>query len=279
MSIPVSVIILAFNEEKNIEGCLKSMGKVFDEVFVVDSGSTDRTISIAEQFTDKIYSHPFNGYSCQRNWAQSDLPVRNEWVFHIDADERITAGLAEELKAVFAGPLDNIDGFMISRKTVFMGRWIRHGGHYPVYHTRIFKKQNGVCEDRMYHQHFIVKGRVLKLKSDIIDVLVPDISTMIDRLNRWTDMEAQEALSKRRPGRLNGDFFKGPISRRRWFRENLYGSMPLFLRAFLYFFYRYIIRLGFLDGIEGLVFHSIQCLWQYFVIDVKIWQAQRKQGR
>jgi glycosyltransferase involved in cell wall biosynthesis len=270
MSLPISVIILTCDEEDNIRDCLESVARRFSEIFVVDSGSSDNTLSIAREYTDKIYTNRFIDYSSQRNWAQNNLSVQNEWVFHLDADERVSGELSLELKRIFKEPLDEIAGFLIPRKTIFRGRWIRHGGHYPVYHARVFRRAFGECEKRRYDQHFIVSGKTLTLRQDLENIINPCFRLMIKKLDRYSLLEAEELTCKKHYTRVNPYSSNSPIGRRRWLRVNLYERSPLFLRSFVYFFYRYFIRLGFLDGYEGLVFHFWQGLWYRLLVDYKV---------
>ncbi|MHC2995253.1 MAG: glycosyltransferase family 2 protein [Candidatus Atribacteria bacterium] len=276
--VPISVIILTYNEEKNIEKCLKSIYEWVSEILIVDSYSTDKTLELAKKYTDKIYQHTFEDYGKQRNWAQESLPIKHEWILHIDADERVTSELAEEIKNVLKDVPNNVNGFLIKKRTFFMGRWIKHGGHYPVYHLRLFRKKKGRCEDRKYDQHFICEGKILKLKNDIFEENNINISEWINRHNRWSSAEVEELLyiSIEKTNKIKTKYFGTPIERRRWMRDEVYSCFPLFIRAFLYFFYRYIIKLGFLDGKEGLVFHFLQGLWYRFLIDTKIYEYKKR---
>ncbi|MFH1645290.1 MAG: glycosyltransferase family 2 protein, partial [Candidatus Omnitrophota bacterium] len=255
------------------------LGISFEDIFVVDSYSDDETLDIARGFTDKVIEHKFDNYSNQRNWAQNNLPIKSEWVFHLDADERVTPKLAEELKRIFSNPDIKEDGFMVSRRTIFMDKWIRYGGHYPAYHLRLFKKNKGRCEERDYHQHFIVDGKVSILKNDILDIISSDLTSMIERHNKWISVEARIFVQNKAEGEVKGKLFGTPIERRRWQRACFYANMPLFVRPFLYFFYRYIIRLGFLDGARGLIFHFLQGLWGFFLLDAKIYEYRMKKGK
>ena len=129
MKLPISLIILTYNEEKNIGECLESVKDLFEEIFIVDSYSTDKTLEIAGKYTNKIYKNPFKNYSAQRNWAFEKLPLKKDWIFNMDADHRMTPELGKELVSIFSAPVsENISGYMASRKTIFMGKWIRHGG-------------------------------------------------------------------------------------------------------------------------------------------------------
>jgi glycosyltransferase involved in cell wall biosynthesis len=277
--LPISTIVLTYNEENTIGKCLKSVHGWVDEILVVDSYSTDSTLEIARNYTDKIYQHPFGNYARQRNWAQENLPIRNEWTFHLDADEVATAELIGELKDIFTKPINGVDGFLVSRGTVFMGRRIKHGGLEPVYHLRVFRRSSGRCEERLYDQHFYVTGKVTRLRGEIINTVTSDLDTWIARHNRWAHLETQEVTGgegsagchRAIKGRRKGN----PIERKRWLREQYY-RLPLFIRPSLYFLYRYFFRLGFLDGKEGLVYHVLQAFWYRFLVDAKIYEYRRK---
>jgi len=271
MKLGISVIILTLNEEKNIKDCLDSVAGWVDEIFIVDSGSTDKTIEIALRYTDKIYTQDFENFYKQRNWAQGNLPIKNEWVMHLDADERVSGDLKKELFDIFLeGP--DADGFMIKRKSIFRGRWIRHGGHYPSYHLRLFKKDKGRSEERLYDQHYMVDGRTKMLKADIVNIINDDVKALASGYKAL--LEAKEVLSNN--DRVMKIKFAGdPIEHINWLRYKIYYKAPLFIRPILYFLYRYILRLGFLDGAEGAVFHFYQGFWFRFLVDMKISELKR----
>ncbi|MGZ4817450.1 MAG: glycosyltransferase family 2 protein [Terriglobales bacterium] len=273
----VSVVILACDEERNLPDCLASLQGLACQLFVVDSGSTDRTREIAAAAGAVVVEHPFENYSAQRNWAQHNLPLQADWVLHLDSDERLTPELVAEINSTLRTPPAGVDGFLFRKRTVFMGRWIRHGGHYPAYHLRLFRKDRGSCEQRLYDQHFVVPGKTVALRHDYIDVLTSDLDQWTLRHLRWAELEAREAFGgERDANRVSGDAFGNPIQRRRWLRESFYGRWPLFVRPFLYWIYRYIFRLGFLDGRQGLVFHFLQGCWFRLMIDVKIYELRKR---
>jgi glycosyltransferase involved in cell wall biosynthesis len=279
--IPVSVIILTYNEEQNIEACLQSLGKLFNEVFVVDSGSTDRTLSILESYDVKVIHHPFTNYSLQRNWAFKNLPLTHDWILNLDADHRLTDEFKLEVAAIFSRAIaPDINGFLASRKTIFMNKWIKYGGHYPTYHAVLFRKNKGICEEKLYDQHFKVEGKTQKLKGDIIDLITESLSTFTLRHDKWSSLEALEQVQPQQKGDVIRGVFNGdnPIAKRRYFK-NLYERFPLFIRPFIYFFVRYFFRLGFLDGKEGLIFHFLQCFWFRFLIDAKIYELKNKHAQ
>ena len=153
----VSVLVLTRNEEANIAECLESL-RWAAEVLVVDSMSTDRTVEIAEALGAKVCPHAFAGYADQRNWALQNLPFAHDWVLMIDADERIPGALADEIREVLSRSSDAYSGFYISRRLFFMGRWLRHGGLYPTWLLRLFKRRVARVEERPVNEHVIVNG-------------------------------------------------------------------------------------------------------------------------
>ncbi|MBI2996198.1 MAG: glycosyltransferase family 2 protein [Candidatus Melainabacteria bacterium] len=280
MKLPISVIVLTFNEEKNIEACLKSVKDFVEEIFVVDSFSTDKTLGIVKKYTNNIFQHEFKNYGKQRNWALKNLPIKTRWVLNLDADHRCTNELKKEVAKLFASnEVNNWDGFLISRKTIFMGKWIKHGGHYPVYQPILFKLSHGSCEEHRYNQHLYVKGKVKKIKGDIEDIVSDDLASFTFRHNRWsTDDAIDQLLGEDQVNSKTGvkqNLFGNPMERRRFFRS-IYMHMPLLVKPFIYFFYRYFIKLGFLDGKEGIIFHTLQGFWYQFLVDAKIYEQKIK---
>jgi len=276
-ALPISVVILTFNAESTIGATLASATRISDDVHVVDSFSTDRTLEIARASGAKIVQHPFANYGAQRNWAIDTLPLAHRWQIHLDADERITPELDAELRALFAaGPPDDVDGYYIPRLVHFQGRALRHGGMYPIYHMRLFRSGKGRCEDRKYDQHFFVTGRSAKLDNPMIDDIRMSLGEWTTRHNRWADAEVEEILN---PGAgVIGAGGDTPVARKRA-QRGWYNRAPLFLRALLLFLYRYVLRLGFLDGKEGLIFYVLQTFWFRFLIDAKLWERRRAEGR
>lgn len=277
---PVAAVVLTYNEERNLPDCLASLAGWVDELFVVDSGSTDGTVDIARDALAVVAQHPFEHYGAQRNWAIDNLPITAPWTLHVDADERITPELRESIEAALRVKSGDVAGYLVSRRTIFMGRWIRHGGHYPAWHLRLVRTGAGRCEDRLYDQHFYVAGAVQKLQGDLIDTLTPDVATFTARHLRWAALEAAEHDAPpdsvgRIRGRLGSD---NAIERRRWLRD-WYARLPLFVRPALYFIYRYFVRLGFLDGRAGLVFHVLQGFWFRFLVDAMILEYRTRRSK
>lgn len=271
----LSVIILTKNEEANLLNCLNSLQKLNAEIFVVDSGSTDQTVKIAQKARCQVFEHPFENQAKQLNWAIQNLPIATPWLMRLDADERLTPELAEELKLGLPQTSDDITGYQVKRRVFFMNRWIRHGGYYPTWLLRIWRTGLGTCEQRWMDEHIVLfQGKIANLQHDIIDDNKKDLSFWIDKHNRYADREVKDLLNmvveQDDPLLKKGQLSQA--SQRRWIKKNFYGRSPLFLRAFLYFLMRYTIGLGFLDGKEGLIFHFLQGFWYRFLVDAKIYE-------
>jgi glycosyltransferase involved in cell wall biosynthesis len=281
----LSVVILTLDEERNLPACLQSLDGLDAEVFVVDSGSTDETVRVAKEAGGHVCHHEFENYAAQRNWTFENLPIGTPWTLCLDADERLTPELRQEITECISIPAGGPDGYMMKRRTYFLGKWVRHGGQYPAYHLRLFKTGKGRCENRLYDQHFLVEGRVASLKHDYIDIITADLSSWIDRHNRWASLEASEILSqKSRQQRVQEnivvpDLFGTPIQRKRFLRSIVYQNFPLFLRPFLFWIYGYVFRVGFLDGMPGLIFHTLQRFWFRFLVDAKIYEQRTNSRR
>lgn len=279
--LPISVIVLTFNEEANIAPCLDTIVDWAGEVFIVDSGSTDRTLNIISRYGTQVVYHPFENYSRQRNWAQASLPLTHPWVFHIDADERVSPQLIGELNQLFATESRGYTtaGFLVRRLIHFLGRPITHGGIYPTYHCRIFKKELGHCEDREYDQHFIVEGETKTIEANLVEMTSSSLFSWTARHNKWAQMEASQ-LAKADHGEqtnmVKAKFSGSPIERRRWLRSRFYAGVPLFARAIIYFLTRYFLRGGFLDGTPGLIYHFLQGFWFRFYVDACYYELLQK---
>lgn len=276
----LTVILLTFNEESNIGDCLDSLTGIQANIFVVDSYSKDQTLAILEARGVAYVQHPFENYSKQRNWAQANMPLTTEWVLHLDAGERCTPELVDWINAKF-DPNGNVDGYMFSRRTFFMNRWIRYGGHYPNFHLRLYRVEKGRCEDKAYDQHFIVEGHKEQLPAgiDMIDIVTDSVYNFTIAHARWAVKESQEQLSAmQQVGEVNANYRGNAIERQRWLKSNLFERFPLFWRSLFYFLYRYFLRFGFLDGKQGLVFHFLQGFWFRFLIDSMILEGKQSKN-
>jgi glycosyltransferase involved in cell wall biosynthesis len=273
----ISVVVLTYNSEATIAATLASARRVSDDVHVVDSHSTDRTLDLAREAGANVVQHPFENYGAQRNWAIDSLNFKHGWQLHLDADERLSDELIAELERLFAaGPPTEVAGYYIPRLVQFHGRPLRHGGMYPIYHLRLFRHGRGHCESRKYDQHFFVEGSSAKLTQPMIDDIRLSLTEWTTRHNRWADAEVDEILNPGGAGVI-APGSDNPVAEKRA-QRGFYYRQPLFLRAFLLFLYRYIWKRGFLDGKEGLIFYVLQTLWFRFLVDAKLYERRKAQG-
>lgn len=269
----LSVIILTYNSERTIQATLESAFKVSDDVHIVDSFSTDRTLEIVTEYQINLIQHEFENYGVQRNWAIVNLPIKYDWELHLDADERLSDELVAEINSLKDNFPAKIDGYFIPRLMHFMRRPIKYGGMFPIWHMRLFKHGRGSCEERQYDQHFQVTGASGRLKGVMIDDIRMSLSDWSARHLRWADAEVKELCRGEQAGRILGNLWGTPVQKKRCLRD-LYNRAPLFLRALMLFFYRYFFRLGFLCGKEGLIFFVLQTFWFRFLIDAKLFEAE-----
>ncbi|HWQ14969.1 MAG TPA: glycosyltransferase family 2 protein [Roseiflexaceae bacterium] len=283
-SSPLAVIILTYNEEANLPACLESLRGLDCHVVVVDSGSTDRTVEIARAAGAEVVHHPFETHATQWAWALSHLPWRAEWVLGLDADQRLSPELRQELARLFSSErqrLRQADGFYLTRRQVFCGRWIRHGGYYPKRLLKLFRPERVRLDERdLVDHHFVVDGPVGRLRGDLIEEnrKEDDLVFWLQKHAHYAALHAREELARRDSRAawpLQPSLFGSPDQRTMWLKQRWYG-LPLYLRPFLYFLYRYILRLGFLDGTEGLIFHFLQGCWYRFLVDVYLDQLRRQ---
>lgn len=269
---PVSVIIPVKNEEKNLAACLDHL-KWADEVFVVDSHSTDRTQAIAAEYGAKVVQFDWDGqFPKKKNWALRNLPFRNDWVLIVDADEHIPGDLAAEIAQVVANPGDHV-GYYLNRKFIFMGKWLKHCGYYPSWNLRLIKKGHGEYEkisqtgdtksgDNEVHEHVLCDGPTGWLKHDMIHYAFPTIDIFIEKHNRYSNWEALVQYERLNEGLPANPF--GNVLERRRFLKKLVANVPF--RPFLRFFYAYVLRLGFLDGRHGWVFCRLLATYEFLSV-------------
>jgi glycosyltransferase involved in cell wall biosynthesis len=272
-----AVILLSYNSEATLGATLSRAVLISDEIFVVDSDSTDSTVELARSFGASVVIHPFEHYGAQRNWAIENLPITRQWQMHLDADEWIDDQLVAAIAALPDEPSDS--GYFVPRYIRFLGRVIRNGGMSPTWHLRLFRTGVGRCENRKYDQHFILKsGTCGKLTGVLVDDIRMSLSEWTARHNRWADGEVAEFDTRETADRLVPDARGNPAQRKRFLRQKYY-QLPLFVRPFCLFAYRYFFRLGFLDGIEGLIFWVLQTFWFRFLVDAKMWEKRHSKQR
>jgi glycosyltransferase involved in cell wall biosynthesis len=274
-----AVILLSFNSEDTLGATLAQARKVASAIFVIDSYSSDGTVALAESYGATVVQHPFENYGAQRNWGIDNLAITAPWQLHLDADEVMDDVL---VAAILALPdLPEHAGYFVPRYVKFLGRVMRHGGMSPTWHLRLFRTGVGRCEDRKYDQHYLLigPGTTGQLPGVMIDDIAMSISEWTARHNRWADGEVAELFTEAaggaETGRLVADAKGNPAQRKRALRQK-YNQLPLFVRPFALFGYRYFVKLGFLDGTEGFIFWVLQTFWFRFLIDAKIWERRNR---
>ena len=284
----LTVLILTYNEEIHIARAIGTALEVADKVIVVDSFSTDKTVEIASGMGAKVLQNPFVSQAAQFKWAIDNTDISSSWIMRMDADEYITPALISELNAKLPVLDGGISGIVLKRQVHFMGQWIRHGGYYPIRLLRVWRNGHAEIEQRLMDEHMVLKeGKTVNFDHDIIDENLNTLTWWISKHNTYASREAVVLLNQKHrflPGELHQTekrIVKQAVVKR-WIKNNLYVKLPLFLRVFLYFNYRYWIKLGFLDGRRGLIWHFLQGLWYRFLVDAKIFQVQwlaRKNGK
>jgi glycosyltransferase involved in cell wall biosynthesis len=272
----LAVVVLTWNEEQNLPRCLESLALLECPIFVVDSGSTDSTLDIAGRYQARCFHHAFQTHNEQWSWALANLPLESEWVLCLDSDQSLTSELARELQSTFNCAIAaEIDGFYVTRRQIFRGRWIRYGGYYPKRLLKIFRREK-VLFDRsdLVDHHFYVPGRTRILRHDIVEDnrKEDDIIFWIQKHTRYAALLATEEYQRREgapAGPVRPSLFGNPDQRvlvlKAWWRR-----LPLFVRPTLYFVYRYFGRGGWMDGKQGFLFHFLHAFWFRVVIDAKL---------
>nr|MBC8421694.1 glycosyltransferase family 2 protein [bacterium] len=252
----IEIIIPVKNEATNLPHALASVMEWADKVWVVDSESTDETCAIAKEAGAEVVVQPWLGYAKQKNWAIDNLEISSDWVFILDADEAILPELRDELLEIASQPIDKVEqsAFNINRYFMFLGKRIRHCGYYPSWNVRFFKRGNARYEEREVHEHMVVEGEIGKLKGHMEHWDRRGMEEYMAKHNKYSTLEAKEILrqSLTEGSTIDAKFFGNAQQRRRWIKRHIYPKLPA--RWLFRFFWMYILKLGFLDGITGFRF-------------------------
>jgi glycosyltransferase involved in cell wall biosynthesis len=274
----ITVLILTLNEERHIIRCLESVRGLARRVVVVDSGSTDQTQSIAKNMGAEVYVHGFVNYATQMNWGIDNSDIKTAWIMRLDADEVVTPKLRAYLQKHLSALSEEVAGITINRQVHFMGKWIKHGGMYPIRMLRIWRLGQGRCESRWMDEHITVRGAITHINADIADINLNRITWWTSKHNAYASREAIDILLSNSQARSH-DESRYTISLnarlKRFIKYHIYARMPIGLRAAAYFFYRYFLLLGFLDGWPGFALHFLQGFWYRFLVDVKVYELRQ----
>lgn len=245
----LSVVVITFNEEDRLRECLESITWA-DEIVVVDSESHDKTAQIAREFTERVVVRPWPGFAPQKNFAVEQ--ATGDWILSLDADEEVSPELRDEIREVVGRP-DAADGYAVRRRNVFLGQWIRHGGLYPDWQMRLFRRGRGRFGARDVHESVDVDGTLGRLTGALVHRSYRDIADFFDRANRYSTLAAAEIVRAGRRAR----------------------ARELVLRPLGRFFSMYIVQRGFLDGRKGLL---LAALYAYYVFmrTAKVWEVTRR---
>jgi glycosyltransferase involved in cell wall biosynthesis len=276
-AVPLTALVVTRDEELNLERCLRSVHGLAGQIFVVDSESGDRTREIARRFADEVHELPYDHTRIIPwifQWGLDHLPIRNEWVILLEADQALTPELQAELRALFARPHIPESGFYIRRRQLFRGRRIRFGGYGGKHLLKLFRRGRGRLDPVEQDTRVYVEGEVGRLRAPLEEWNRKEDAILfyLQKHLRYAEAFAQEELLRRRgkaPWQTPPRFFGTRDERVLWLKERYY-RLPLYVRPFLYFVYRYFFRLGILDGKQGFVFHFLQAFWFRLVVDIRL---------
>lgn len=288
--VDLTVVILTKNEEKNLRKCVESFQGIVKRFIIIDSFSTDGTEALCSQLNIELhtigsrldfYPNKWVDYATQLNWGLSKTCIDTTWSMRMDADEELLGELVAEIYAKLPNVQPPVNGIILRRRVYFMGRWIKHGGRYPEMLLRIVRTGKATCEQRIMDEHLILhEGTTVEFKHDFIDNNQKDLEWWIHKHNWYSNREVIDhhmTLEKQIDESLEeGGLSTEQAKRNRVIKNHGYYRLPKFFRAHLYFIYRYYIRLGFLDGAEGGIFHFLQAYWYRFLVDAKMYECEKK---
>jgi len=287
-TIPVTVLFATRNEEANLERSLASVHGFAEQILVIDSESADRTVEIARRYADDVVTLPYDHGRIIPwifQWGLDHLPIQNDWVLILEADQALPPALRRELALLFARSEIPADGFYIRRRQIFRGRPIRFGGYGHKYLLKLFRRDRGELDPKEQDTRVYVRGRTARLRAPLEEWNKKEDAILfyLEKHLRYADAFAREELERRRRPegglgwKLTPRLFGTPDERTLW-QKSRYYRLPLYLRPFLYFGYRYFILCGFLDGRQGFVFHFLQAFWFRLVVDVRLAELRETAG-
>lgn len=288
--VDLTVVILTKNEEDNLRKCIQSFRGIVKRFVIVDSFSTDGTKQLCEILDKELktvgskldfYENKWIDYASQLNWGLTQTGINTEWSMRMDADEELMGDLVNEIEQKLPLIEKNVNGVILRRRVYFMGRWIKHGGRYPEMLLRIFRTGKAACEQKIMDEHMILsEGGTVEFKYDLIDNNTKDLDWWTNKHNWYSNREVLDyqmtiANELNEETLLENGSSSKQAKRKRLIKNKGYYGLPIFFRAHIYFIYRYYIRLGFLDGTEGKIFHFLQAYWYRFLVDAKMYECDK----
>ena len=274
----ICAIILTKNEEIHLNRVLKQISKFTDHILVIDSGSIDKTIQIAQHFDCEIVIKRWKNYATQFNFAIEHVKNKYDWILRIDADEYFQDfnKISKVIDKIHLGEFSQINGVSLNRRIEFLGHAIKFGGIFPIQVVRLFRSNYGLCENRWMDEHIIVDGKIIHQNVMIIDDNQMGLEFWLNKHIGYAKREAVDMLIIEY-GLINQNknFNNGlEAGKKRTVKENFYSKLPLFVRPILYFIYRYFVRLGFIDGKMGFLYHFFHALWYRLTVDLFIYRVK-----
>lgn len=284
MSNTIAAIILTKNEERHIVRCLESLKCICDDIVVVDCFSDDRTVELAVEYGARVIRHSWKNYATQFNYGIYECGIHADWIWRIDADEFLEEGLGEAVRNLVETCADNVNGIYVRKRIDFMGKPLLHGGWYPSYHLKVFRRGHGDCENRWMDEHIrLFDGKAVTVEEGCqVDANLNDLTWWTEKHNGYATREMADMLMMEyglddTAEEVVPKLFGTEEQRKRWLKLR-YIHFPLFLRPFLNFFLRYIVKGGFLDGKEGFIWHVLQGFWYRMLVDAKIYELKARMG-
>lgn len=283
MKLDITAIILTYNEELHIRRCLENVCPIAKKVYVIDSPSTDNTVAICNEFDNvEVVVHKYPGNQAEQfNWALDNVKIDTEWILRLDADEYLLPELVEELFNKLPTMEEGISALSLSRARAFMGKVLRHGIVDNIKIVRIFRTGKARYEKRIMDEHLsILEGKTIEMEHKFIDDSRIPIGQFTSKHENYASREAVLLLDAEykltNTASMNQEHGR-EVEKKRAQKEK-YARMPLFWRAFAYFVYRYIVKLGFLDGKEGFCWDFFQGLWYRMLVDAKVYECKKACG-
>ena len=284
MNNSIAAVILTKNEEKHIVRCLESLKGVCDDIVVVDCFSEDRTEELATEHGARVIKHPWKNYATQFTYGVYECGITADWIWRIDADEFLEGDLGKAVKEAIGKCGEDINGIYVRKRIDCMGRPLLHGGWYPSYHLKVFRRGHGDCENRWMDEHIrLFDGKAITVEvGNQVDANLNDLTWWTEKHNGYATREMADMLMMEygmdaTEQEVVPKFFGTEEQRKRWLKVK-YIKAPLFVRPFVNFTLRYLLKGGFLDGKEGFLWHILQGFWYRMLVDAKIFELKKQCG-